>query len=92
MPMTACWILFCRCSEIACVGEFDPVAELAGEVPAVSGDHVRRGDGGEFDEQVGVEAAGLFPELMTDTADQFAVRGASDAGQVEREGRVAGGG
>jgi hypothetical protein len=62
-------------------GELNPVAELAGEVPAVLGDHVRGGEGGEFHEQAGVEAPWLVAELVADVADRRAVGGAGDAGQ-----------
>lgn len=60
------------------VGEFEPVGELAGQVPAVGGDH-RAGHGdGKLDVQTNVEAVGLVAEQVADAADRGASHTARD--------------
>jgi hypothetical protein len=52
---------------------FDPVAEFAGEVPAVGGDQVRRCGDWKLDRETGVEAAlGAVANLVPHPADRRA--------------------
>src|SRR6195952_4622595 len=70
------------------VGDLEPVGELAGEMPAVGGDH-RAGDGlGELDVEADVEAVGLVAEQVADAADRGAAHAARDGDPGDGERRV----